>query len=117
MASVAGGPRSSCRLHDRRRCSKWVIRVVVGWCIRSTRHLCALVCCRIFILVPVLASLGIARGPAHPDIATYAYTTALLGNNATERGTFGQTRELLRAEDLQDFGFDFEAVGDVSVAW
>jgi hypothetical protein len=78
MASVAGGPRSGNRLHDRRRCSKWVIFVGVRWCVRSTRHLRALVSCRVFILVPILASLGIARGPAHPDIAAYAYTTALL---------------------------------------
>jgi hypothetical protein len=95
MTSVASGPRSSCRLHDRRRCSKWVVRVGVGWCVRSTRHLRALVSCRVFILVPILASLGIARCPAHPDIATYAYTTALLGDN---------------------FRFDLEAVGDVSIA-
>lgn len=96
MASVAGRSRSSRRLHNRGRCSEWVVRVVVRWCVGSTCHLRALIRCRVFVLIPILASLGIARISAHPDIATYAYATALFSDGAAEGSAFCEARELLR---------------------
>lgn len=117
MASIAGRSRSSCRLQNRWWCSKWVIGIVVRWCVGDTGGLCALIGSRVFVLIPILASLGIARcGPAHPDIATNAYTTALLGDSPAKCSAFGQTGELLRTVHYQDFGLDLEAVGDVSLA-
>lgn len=116
MASVAGRSRSSRRLHNRGRCSEWVVRVVVRWCVGSTCHLRALIRCRVFVLIPILASLGIARISAHPDIATYAYATALFSDGAAEGSAFCEARELLRAVHLQDFRLDLETVSDVGVA-
>lgn len=100
VASVTGRSRSSRRLHNRRRCSEWVVCVVVWWCVGSTCHLRALIRCRVFVLIPILASLGITRVSAHPDIATYTHATALLRDGAAEGGAFGQTRELLRTVHL-----------------
>jgi hypothetical protein len=40
----------------------------------------------------------------------------LLGDSATERCAFSKTRELLRAEDLQDSRLDLQAMCDVVVA-
>ena len=74
--------------------------VIVRSCVGSTCGLRALVGGRLFIVVPFLASLCIPRAPAHPYIAANANTATLLGNSATQGGAFGQTRELLRAEDL-----------------
>jgi hypothetical protein len=70
----------------------------------------------VLIVVPFLARLPIARvGLAHADITAYAYTAALLGNSAAERGAFGKTGELLRAEDLQDGRLDLQTMSDVVV--
>jgi hypothetical protein len=83
------------------------------WC---PRHLFALRLCLVLIVVPFLARLPIARvGLAHADITAYAYTAALLGNSAAERGAFGKTGELLRAEDLQDGRLDLQTMSDVVV--
>jgi hypothetical protein len=83
------------------------------WC---PRHLFALRLCLVLIVVPFLARLPIARvGLTHADITAYAYTAALLGNSAAERGAFGKTRELLRAEDLQDGRLDLQTMSDVVV--
>lgn len=90
----------------------WVAvwRWVFGAC-----HLSTLFSGQVFVVLPVLATLcGI--GSAHPDVATNAYTTALLGDSATQRSAFGQTRELLRAEHLQNFRFHLEAMSDMSLA-
>jgi hypothetical protein len=56
------------------------------------------------------------HGLAHADITADAYTATLLGDSATECSTFGQTREFLRAVDLQDGRLDLKTVGDVVVA-
>jgi hypothetical protein len=74
--------------------------VVVRRCVRSTCRLRALVGGRLFVVVPFLASFGIPRAPAHPNIAANADTATLLSDSATQGSAFGQTRELLRAEDL-----------------
>lgn len=116
MACVASRSRSDCRLHDRGWCSKRMVRVAVRWCVGSTCHFCALIGCRLFVVVPFLASLALSWVPAHPHIAAYADTATLLGDSAAQRSAFGQTRELLRTEHLQDFGFDLKAVGDVGLA-
>jgi len=117
MARVARGSRSGGRLQDRRRRSERVVVLVsVGdfWC---ARHLRTVFRRLVLPIVPFLASLCIARvGPAHANVTAYADTAALLGDGATECSAFGKTRELLRAEDLQDGRLDFETMSDVVVA-
>lgn len=95
-----------------------VVCVAVWRCVGGTCHLSTRFSGQVFVVIPVLASLCVTRiiGPAHPDIATNAYTTALLGDSTAQRSAFGQTRELLRAEDLQDFRFHLEAMSDMSLA-
>jgi hypothetical protein len=117
VASVACRTRSGCGFHDGRRCAKDVVCIVVWRCVGCTCDLRALVGSRLFIVIPFLASFGIPWAPAHPDVATNADTTALLSDSAAEGSAFGQTRELLRAVDLQDFRLHLQAVCDVSLAW
>jgi len=96
---------------------RMVAIVAVRRCVGSTCHLRTLIGCRIFVIVPFLASLGIPWTSAHPDIAANADTAALLGDGATQGSALGQTRELLRTEDLQNLGLHLEAVCDVGLAW
>lgn len=84
--------------------------------IRCPRHLGAVFGRLVLVLVPFLASLCVALGPAGANITAYTHTATLLGDSATERSAFGQTGELLRAVDLQDGRLDFQTVGDVVVA-
>jgi hypothetical protein len=113
---VAGGSRSGYGLHDGRRCSVWVVRVVVRRCVGSARRIRTLVSRRVFVTVPILAFLRAMIPAMHPHIATNPYTATLLGDNTTERSAFGQTGELLCTEHLQDLRLDLESVGDVSLA-
>ena len=91
--------------------------VVVRRCVGSTCGLRALVGGRLFVIVPFLASLRIPRAPPHPHIAANTDAATLLSDGATQRSAFSQTRELLRAEDLEDCGLDLKAVCDVSLTW
>jgi len=77
-----------------------MVAVVVRRRVGSVCGLRALVGGRLFVIVPILASLRIPWAPAHPNIAANTDTAALLGDSATQGSAFGQTRELLRAEDL-----------------
>ena len=94
-----------------------MIPVVVRRCVCSTCDLCALICCRLFIVIPFLSSLCVSRAPTHPNIAADTDTAALLSDSATQGSAFGQTRELLRAVDLQGLRLHLETVRDVSLAW
>ena len=55
--------------------------------------------------------LGVAA-TAHAYVAPDTDATALLGDDAAERGALGQARELLRAEDGKGLGLDLEAPVD-----
>ena len=91
--------------------------VAVRRCVGSVCGLRALVGGQLFIIVPFFASLRIPWAPAHPNIAANTDTATLLSYSATQGSAFGQTRELLRAEYLQDCGLHLETVCDVSVTW
>ena len=81
----------------------------------SGRHPSTRLSCFFLVVVPVLATI-LSVTSSHPDIASDANATSLLCDHSAERGTFSETRKLLRTVYNEGHRLDLHAVRYVRVA-